>query len=215
MNKFNPFEHHEETQIKQLQVVFLSHECGLSNREIANITEYAIGTVRIYIKKYADLLELAKSYFDINIKMSVSIPPENSVIATESTLYRTFKDGRPAVVMELMENCGANLKNEQAVYFFKFYNNEELLFNKIGTTAKDIIARLRREIGDYSEKFDITKVEIHRMRPCGDVPAEGAESALRAEFIKRYPTAFRKNDRFFNVDISPEVFDLVYNQYFA
>jgi histidinol dehydrogenase len=83
----------------------------------------------------------------------------------------------------------------------------------------DIIANVRKNgdaaLYDYSEKFDITRVEVHRMRSCGNIPAEGAESALRAEFIKRYPTAFRKNDRFFGVNISPEDFDTVYNKYFV
>lgn len=215
MNKFNPFEHHEETQIKQLQVVFLSHECGLSNQEIANITEYAVGTVRIYIKKYAELLELAKSYFDINIKISISIPSKNSIVATENILYRTFKDGRPAVTMEFMPGCGANIKGEEAVYFFKFYNANGLEFNKVGTSAKDVVARLRDEIGEYSKKFDIRRVEIHRIMSCGNRPAEGAESALRAELIRQYPNAFRKNDRFFGVDISPAVFDEIMHNYFG
>ncbi len=211
MNKFNPYEYHEKTTIRQLQVVFLANECGLSNREIADITEYAIGTVRIYIKKYANMLEVAREYFDIN---ACAVAPISTPIV-ESVLYRKFKNGKPAVAMEFMTECGENLKDEQAVYFFKFYDENALLFNKIGTTSKDIISRLRQEISDYSKKFNIVRVEIHRMRPCGNIPAEGAESALRAEFCKRYPNAFRKNDRFFNVDISPEDFDLVYNQYFA
>ena len=128
---------------------------------------------------------------------------------------RKFKNGRPAVRMEFMPECGENLKGEEAVYFFKFYNQTELEFNKIGTSAKDVVARLRDEIGDYSKKFDIRRVEIHRIRSCNGLPAEGAESLLRAELIRQYPTAFRKNDRFFNVDIDPIVFDEILNAYFA
>lgn len=128
---------------------------------------------------------------------------------------RKFKDGRPAVRMEFMPDCGENLKNEQAVYFFKFYNDGTLEFNKIGTSGKDVVGRLRDEIGDYSKKFDITRVEIHRIRSCKGYPAEGAESALRAELIRKYPTAFRKNDRFFNVDIDPCVFDEICDEFFS
>lgn len=128
---------------------------------------------------------------------------------------RRFKDGRPAVRMEFMPECGENIKNEQAVYFFKFYNGELLEFNKIGTSGKDVVGRLRDEIGDYSKKFDITRVEIHRIRSCKGYPAEGAESALRAELIKQYPKAFRKNDRFFNVDIEPSVFDAICDEFFG
>jgi hypothetical protein len=128
---------------------------------------------------------------------------------------RRFKDGRPPVSMEFMPNCGENLKDVQAVYFFKFYNNNKLEFNKVGTSAKDVVGRLRDEIGEYAKKYAITRVEIHRIRSCGDYPAEGAESALRAELIRRYPKAFRKNDRFFNVDINPTVFDEIVNAFLA
>lgn len=129
--------------------------------------------------------------------------------------FRRFKDGRPPVAMEFMPDCGENLKGEQAVYFFKFYSEEILLFNKVGTSAKDVVARLRDEIGEYSKKFSIRRVEIHRIRSCGMYPAEGAESALRAELIRQYPTAFRKNDRFFGVDIDPTVFDEIVDGFFA
>ena len=128
--------------------------------------------------------------------------------------FRRFRDGRPPVAMEFMPDCGENLRGEQAVYFFKFYSEEVLIFNKVGTSAKDVVARLRDEIGEYSKKFDIRRVEIHRIMSCGNRPAEGAESALRAELIKQYPEAFRKNDRFFGVDISPAVFDEIVSQYF-
>jgi hypothetical protein len=117
--------------------------------------------------------------------------------------------------MEFMPGCGENLKGEQAVYFFKFYSEEVLIFNKVGTSTKDVIARLRDEIGEYSKKFSIRRVEIHRIRSCGNYPAEGAESALRAELIRQYPMAFRKNDRFFGVDISADVFDEIVNNFFA
>lgn len=129
--------------------------------------------------------------------------------------YRRFRDGRPPVAMEFMPDCGENLRGVQAVYFFKFYSEEVLIFNKVGTSAKDVLARLRDEIGDYSKKFDIRRVEIHRIRSCGAYPAEGAESMLRAELIRQYPEAFRKNDRFFGVDIDPSVFDEIVNQYFG
>ena len=129
--------------------------------------------------------------------------------------YRRFRDGRPAVAMEFMPGYGENLKNEEAAYFFKFYNETALEFDKIGTSAKDVVARLRDEIGEYSKKFDIRRVEIHRIVSCGNIPAEGAESALRAALIRQYPTAFRKNDRFFGVDIDPTVFDEIVGAYFA
>jgi hypothetical protein len=131
------------------------------------------------------------------------------------TMPRKFKDGRPAVMMEFQPGFGDNIKGEEAVYFFKFYGEVALFFDKVGTSKVDVVARLRDEIGEYSKKFDIRRVEIHRIMSCGNRPAEGAESALRAELIKQYPEAFRKNDRFFGVDISPAVFDEIVTQYFG
>lgn len=127
--------------------------------------------------------------------------------------YRRFKNGNPAVAMEFMPNWGEHLKNEQMVYFFKFYGATELLFDKIGTSAKDAISRLRDEIGEYSKKFPIVRVEIHRVRSCLGIPAEGYESELRGKLIANHPTAFRKNDRFFGADIDPAVFDAICDQY--
>ena len=129
------------------------------------------------------------------------------------TMPRKFKDGRPAVMMEFQPGFGDNIKGEEAVYFFKFYGADELLFDKIGTTTKNAVSRLRDEIGEYSKKFPIDKVEIHRIRSCCGIPAEGYESQLRAKLIADHPTAFRKNDRFFGADIDPAVFDEICDQF--
>lgn len=138
---------------------------------------------------------------------------EKAVANVDKVEYRRFRNGKQAVRMDFMENCGANIKGRETVYFFKFYSNTELLFNKIGTTTRDVISRLKEEIGYYSNSFDLARVEIHRIVDCGEYPAEGAESVLRAELIKQYPKAFRKNDRFFAVDISPSTFDQIINDY--
>jgi len=177
--------------------------------KIAEHLGYAPSTVstkRHYMWEFA---ELAEQIFINEIEVEETVVEIKPTI----TLYRKFKDGRPPVAMEFMAECGENIKGEQAVYFFKFYNETALEFNKIGTSAVDVVARLRSEIGDYSKKFNICRVEIHRIRSCRNFPAEGAESALRAELIRQYPTAFRKNDRFFGVDIEPCVFDEIVNNF--
>ena len=210
---YNPYVRHEDINVRHCQVVYLRQLCGMSYAEIAEITGYAVSTCRKYgcigvtETQVETLLEVFGGYDYPEMATDVEPIPQ--------TLYRKFKDGRPAVAMEFMSGCGENLKGEQAVYFFKFFNEHALEFNKIGTSAVDVIARLRDEIGEYSKKFDIRRVEIHRICPCGNCPAEGAESALRAELCRHYPEAYRKNDRFFGVDIDPEVFDQVLNAYFA
>lgn len=204
---YNPFERISFCTARQLQPAYLREVCGLTYAEIAEITGYAVSTCRNYAKQYSGYEKLWEMLFEM--------PAEIADKPATQTLYRKFKDGRPAVAMEFMSGCGENIKGEQAVYFFKFFNENTLEFNKIGTTAVDVVARLRDEIGEYSKKFDIRRVEIHRICPCGNCPAEGAESALRAELCRHYPEAYRKNDRFFGVDIDPEVFDQVINAYFA
>ena len=206
MEKFNPYERQNVATVCHLQVVFLSAECGLPYEEIAEITGYAVSTVRLYVRKYAEDIDLAREFFISGIPAPAVEPV--------SVMYRKFRDGR-SVPMEFMPNFGENLSNEQMVYFFKFFGAEGLLLDKIGTTAKNAVSRLRDEIGEYSKKFPIDRVEIHRIRSCGGIPAEGYESELRARLIADHPTAFRKNDRFFGADIDPAVFDQICDQFSA
>ena len=208
-----PFAH---INLAQIYALYIFAEWTRS--QIADHLDYAPSTVSTKRSKMWEFSDLAEMLFTDNAEEKVEIIIEKKVEekpVEQKILFRNFKDGRPSVPMEFMPNCGENLKNEEAVYFFKFYNAKALEFNKIGTSAKDVVGRLRQEIGEYSKKFDIRKVEIHRIRPCGNIPAEGAESALRAELIKQYPTAFRKNDRFFGVDIAPEVFDEIVSRFFG
>lgn len=193
------------------QIYALYEMAGWKRAKIAKHLGYAPSTVSTKRSKMWAYAALAELLFGDAEPEEVSV----KVVVPDMIQYRKFKDGREPVAMEFMPGCGENLTNEEAVYFFKFYNKKELEFNKIGTTAKDVIARLRREIGDYSKNFDIHRVEIHRIRSCGNRPAEGAESALRAELISQYPEAFRKNDRFFGVDIDPAVFDKILSEYFG
>lgn len=208
-----PFAH---INLAQIYALYIFAEWTRS--QIADHLDYAPSTVSTKRSKMWEFSDLAEMLFTDNAEEKVEIIIEKKVEekpVEQKILFRNFKDGRPSVPMEFMPNCGENLKNEEAVYFFKFYNAKALEFNKIGTSAKDVVGRLRQEIGEYSKKFDIRKVEIHRIRPCGNIPAEGAESALRAELIRQYPTAFRKNDRFFGVDIAPEVFDEIVSRFFG
>lgn len=191
------------------QIYALYEIAGWNRTAIADHLGYAVSTVSTKRSQMWDYAELAEILFDCEMAEETPIEFEPTI------LYRKFKDGRPAVAMEFMPDCGENVKDTEAVYFFKFYNATSLEFNKVGTSARDVVARLRDEIGEYSKNFDIRRVEIHRIINCGNRPAEGAESALRAELIRRYPTAFRKNDRFFGVDISPTVFDEIIKSYFV
>ena len=196
------------------QIYALYQLAGWTRAMIADHLGYAVSTVstkRHYMWDYADLARILFCDEEPEIEEEVEIVVEVPV-PTPEVMYRKFRDGR-VVPMELMPGYGENLSNEEIVYFFKFFGLDGLLFDKIGTTTKNAINRLRDEIGTYSKKFDISKVEVHRIRSCHGIPAEGYESELRAKLIADHPTAFRKNDRFFGADIPASVFDEVCNDF--
>lgn len=107
----------------------------------------------------------------------------------------------------------ALIAGRQYVYLFKFYDRDIGTISKVGMTTQLPTVRLKQEIKYYEEKgFHIKDTKICSVIDCGDIPADGAESATRAYFIRRYPKAFKKNDRFFGVNISAKLFnEIVYN----
>lgn len=103
---------------------------------------------------------------------------------------------------------------KQLVYLYKFYGEEELICSKVGTTTRLPEQRLKEEIKYYHDHgIDVHRAEICSVIDCGAIPAEGAESVTRAAFIRKYPDAFHKNDRFFGVDISTRTFNKIVNDY--
>ena len=104
---------------------------------------------------------------------------------------------------------------EQKCYLFRFFDSEgNLICSKVGTTTKPILIRIKRELNDYA-KLDAVTFVIDRVYDCGHVPAEGVESYFRAEYIRRHPEAFRKNDRFFSVAFDLEDADRICRAYLA
>ena len=180
MAKVDVFQKFEDTEIRRMQVVYLSDR-GFPVDEISHWAGYAVSTIKNYAKKFAHLLDKAKEFFRY-----VSIKAKETILGIR-----------------------------QLVYLFKFYDeNGELICSKVGTTTKLPEERLKQEITYYNKHgFSIGKTEICSVIDCGEIPAEGAESAARAAFIRKYPDAFHKNDRFFGVDISPVVFNRVVKNY--
>ena len=98
------------------QVYALYQMAGWSRSMIADHLGYAPSTVstkRHYMWDYADLAEIL--FGDGEVEITVEVEPVPT--PTAKTLYRKFKDGRPAVAMEFMPECGENIKDEEAVYF--------------------------------------------------------------------------------------------------
>lgn len=118
---------------------------------------------------------------------------------------------------EILTNGIVRLLDEaaQKCYLFRFFDSEgNLVCSKVGTTTKPVLIRIKSELREY-EKLDVTTCVIDRVYDCGQLPAEGMESYFRAEYIRRHPTAFRKNDRFFSVAFDLEEADRICSNYLA
>lgn len=105
----------------------------------------------------------------------------------------------------LAENVNPLDEAKQKCYLFEFFDeNDNSICSKVGTTTRTIKQRLTEELKSKTyTSMGAVKAIIHRVYDCGEMPAEGLESYLRAVYIKKYPNSFKKNDRFIN-----EKFDL-------
>ena len=103
----------------------------------------------------------------------------------------------------------------QLVYLYKFYAEDgALICSKVGTTTRLPEQRLNEEIKYYQKHgIAVANAEICSVIDCGALPAEGAESYTRAQYIRQYPEAFHKNDRFFGVDIPTRNFNKLVSEY--
>lgn len=84
-------------------------------------------------------------------------------------------------------------------YLIRLINSDgELVWSKIGTTARSTEKRMKEHLRAYS-KYDITKIIIDRVWDCGNQQAEAYESIFRAHYMTKHPGTWRKNDRFTGV----------------
>ena len=178
--KIDVFQKFENVTPKRMQIVYLNKH-GFEPAEIAKWTDYAVSTIKAYIRKYADLLEQACNLF-YHITQKVKA---------------VMRGGR------------------QLVYLYKFYyENGELICSKVGTTTRLPEQRLKEEITYYRKHgIEVGNAEICSVIDCGAIPAEGAESYARAQYIKKHPAAFHKNDRFFGIDIPVRTFNKMIADY--
>lgn len=122
-----------------------------------------------------------------------------------TALFRT--DDCPDLLDEAKEKC----------YLFEFLNEKgESLCSKVGTTTRKVRQRLNEELrSDTYRNMGAVSVVIHRVYDCGDIPAEGLESFFRAEYIRKFPNSFKKNDRFINEKFDLVEADKIAEKYFA
>ena len=179
--KYNVLEKQTETEVQHAQVIYLKEILSKGLDEIAEITGYAISTVKSYIRKFAHLLDYAKEIFEEK---------------------KQQRKARKSKYDEIIENNGFDIteSGKEICYLFEFYDNENnLLCSKVGTTKRNVRQRLIEELRSKTYKnMGATNAVVNRVYNCGEFPAEGLESRIRSEYIRKYPKSFKKNDRFIN-----------------
>lgn len=101
----------------------------------------------------------------------------------------------------------------QLVYLIRLLDCENgLVWSKVGTTTRTMKKRMQEHLR-YYKKFGVAKIEVTRIYDCGDCPAEGLESEFRAKYMRKYPNAFRKNDRFTGVEFDLAEADAIVQEY--
>ena len=184
-----------------MQTLYLYNE-GVAVEQIATITQYAVATIRSYVRKFEDCVKEANRLFaDI----------ENPSVARSETRRR---QGR-TVVLDFLADCGdLEVRGEKLVYLFKFYCGTQVN-SKIGTTERTITERLVEEIDTYIKKngWAIDRVEIIKVISTRDVEPALVESRVRSDLGIKYRTNYINNDRFMDVEIPVEEFETSVHNY--
>lgn len=120
--------------------------------------------------------------------------------------------------IQMSEECPSLLDDAtQKCYLFSFFDsNDNLVCSKVGTTIRKVRQRLREELNSKTyQNMGCVRAVIQRVYDCGNTPAEGLESRIRAEYIKKYPNSFLKNDRFINTFFDLAEIDKIAAEYCA
>lgn len=122
------------------------------------------------------------------------------IARTITKITAKVKKSRASKYDTMINSQDFNIKEngKEFCYLFEFYDeNDNFLCSKVGTTTRTVRERLIEELRSKTYKnMGAAKVIIHRVYDCGNLPAEGLESLIRSQYIKKYPNSFKKNDRF-------------------
>lgn len=159
-----------------------------------------------------------RHWFDVCVQIAEIVPQKEYIIdLSTGEIYEKAKVPRKTYTYDIDEN-GVDLLDSayQKCYLFKFYNEKnELVCSKIGTTTRKVKQRLREELKSKTYlNMGCTSAVIDRVYDCKDIPAEGLESFFRALYIRQYPNAFKKNDRFLEEEFDLDVADEIVRKYF-
>lgn len=173
-------------------LVYAYNVLKMSFEEISKQVGLAKSTVQNYIRyKYSNLLDKAKKIFNKFFRK----PKRNYSKAIQTNN------------IDLLDNA------KEKCYLFRFYDtNNNLVCSKVGTTTRKVTQRLKEELRSKTYSSCEYAV-IDRVYDCGEMPAEGLESRIRAEYIRKYPNSFKKNDRFIKTLFDLEEIDKIVQNY--
>lgn len=106
-------------------------------------------------------------------------------------------------------------EGSQLVYLIRLLDRDgSLVWSKVGTTTRTMKKRMAEHLR-YYKKYGVASIEVTRVYDCGEIPAEGLESEFRSKYMRKYPGAFRKNDRFTGVEFDLAEADSIVQNYLA
>lgn len=194
MNAYNQY---DDCHTKYRQIVYLSEKKGESYEFIAKLTNYAVSTVRNYVRKFAHLLEEACEMFKYSRKKKEQKNGE------ERPQYPGIEFVCPDITT----------KDSEKFYLIRAFDaNGKRIFSKVGTTIREMLTRMKEHLKAYKD-LGVVKIVVDKVWDCGNLPAEGFESWFRAWYIRRWPTQFNTKDRFFDVDFDLEEAQRIFTQY--
>lgn len=91
-------------------------------------------------------------------------------------------------------------KGTEQFYLIRLFDGDNnLIWSKIGTTARKTWQRMTEHLRAY-KKNGIEKIIVDAVWDCAPYQAEMVESDFRAYYMKKYPGTWKKNDRFCGVE---------------
>lgn len=127
---------------------------------------------------------------------------------------RVVNKVKTALNININYNASADYpEGSQLVYLIRLLDRDGgLVWSKVGTTTRTMKKRMSEHLR-YYKKYGVASIEVTRVYNCGEIPAEGLESEFRSKYMRKYPGAFRKNDRFTGVEFDLAEADSIVREY--
>ncbi len=159
---------------------------------------------------------MAKLYEKYSIVREVWEYVENVRLLAKRFVKRVVNKVKTALNVNINYNASADYpEGSQLVYLIRLLDRDGgLVWSKVGTTTRTMKKRMSEHLR-YYKKYGVASIEVTRVYDCGEIPAEGLESEFRSKYMRKYPGAFRKNDRFTGVEFDLAEADSIVRNYLA